>query len=50
MFTSARRFATRHACAAFALCAFGALASHSAFALTAADVAPLAADDFVAPE
>ncbi|MEX3669057.1 urea ABC transporter permease subunit UrtB [Paraburkholderia phenoliruptrix] len=46
MFISVRRFTTRHAYAALALCAFGALAPHGAFALTAADVAPLAADDF----
>ena len=45
--TSARRIARRSASSALlALLAFGALAPHSAFALSADDVAPLAADDF----
>ncbi|MBW0446901.1 urea ABC transporter permease subunit UrtB [bacterium M00.F.Ca.ET.228.01.1.1] len=47
LLTSARRIAQRSASsAALVLLAFGALAPHSAFALSAADVAPLAADDF----
>ncbi|WP_025601203.1 urea ABC transporter permease subunit UrtB [Burkholderia sp. WSM2230] len=45
--TAARRFARRSVgSAALALLAFGAVAPHSALALNAADVAPLAADDF----
>ncbi|WP_084530695.1 urea ABC transporter permease subunit UrtB [Burkholderia sp. WSM2232] len=45
--TSARRIARRSASsAALVLLAFGGLAPHSAFALSAADVAPLAGDDF----